>query len=142
MYQNTVAVAVVILPVSLVSFAEGLLVIQRGNPQEDGHDLWAFPGGYVGIEDVRQAAVREVFEELQIKVNPAKLVIQDVQSVPDGTKHLIFLQAPMVLEEDLPPFIANGEVTERKIITHVTEVDWAFPLHREQAEKFFAGIDK
>ena len=142
MYQNSVGVAVVILPVSLVSFAEGLVVIQRGNPREDGHNLWAFPGGYVGIEDVRQAAVREVFEELQIKVNPAELVSQDVQSVPDGTKHLIFLQAPMVLEEDLPPFIANGEVAERKIITHVAEVYWAFPLHRDQAKKFFAGVNK
>lgn len=140
MYQNSVAVAILIQPVFRINYTKGLLVIRRGNPKEDGHLAFAFPGGFVGIEDVRQAAAREVFEELGIETDPDELTIKDVQSVPDGTKHLIFMQAPMIAEEDLPLFTANGEVVERKIITDVTKVEWAFPLHREQAEKFFAGV--
>lgn len=144
MYQNSVPVVVLIQPVALRDDDRtiGLLLIRRANPQEDGHDLWAFPGGYVGVEDVREAMAREVKEELGLAVYPDELMIKDVQSVPDGTKHLIFMQAVMMLEEELPLFVANAEVTERKIITDSTQVEWAYPLHREQAEKFFAGIDK
>lgn len=142
MYQNSVPVVVLIQPVFCINYTKGLLVIQRGNPDEDGHLDFALPGGYVEQEDVRVALAREAREELGLEVDPAELDVKDVRSVPDGTKHLIFMQAPMMAEEDLPPFSANGEVTERKIITHFTEVNWAFPLHREQAKKFFAGIDK
>lgn len=141
MYKNSVPVVVLLQPVILWDRI-GLLVIRRANSQEDGHNLWAFPGGYVEQEDVRDALAREVREELGLKLDPAELDVKDVRSVPDGTKHLIFMRSCTILERDIPPFIANSEVTKRKVITHSAQVKWAFPLHREQAKKFFAGIKK
>ena len=43
-----------------------VLLIQRGN--EPFKNLWAFPGGFVDMDEtVEQAAVRELFEETGIK---------------------------------------------------------------------------
>lgn len=144
MYQNSVAVVVLIQPVIRLErgYKVGLLVIQRADPEEDGYNRWAFPGGYVEQEDVRLALAREVREELGLELDHDKLFIKDVQSVPDGSKHLIFFQAPRMLEERIPSLTPSDEVIRVKIIGDINEVQWAFPLHREQAKKFFAGIDK
>ncbi len=142
MYQNSTPVAVVLQQVRNQQVRNqrgkfGVIVIQRGNPAEDGHAQWAFPGGYVEIEDIRVAGARELKEEIGIIADPEKLLVQDAKSVPDGTKHLIFLLAPAIAENELPAFNPNGEVLAVKVIYGVDEVEWAYPLHRDQAEYFF-----
>lgn len=54
-----------------------ILLVKRGN--EPGKGLWSLPGGMVQLgERVRDAAVREVYEECNLTVEP-----EDVMSVVD-----------------------------------------------------------
>jgi len=48
-----------------------ILLLQRG----DGKDLWGFPGGAIEPgERADEAAVREVHEEIGLKVEPVALI--------------------------------------------------------------------
>ncbi len=63
--------------VVVLNDAHEILLVKRGN--EPGKGLWSLPGGMVQLgERVRDAAVREVYEECNLNVEP-----EDVMSVVD-----------------------------------------------------------
>ncbi|MEP3226891.1 MAG: (deoxy)nucleoside triphosphate pyrophosphohydrolase [Parasphingorhabdus sp.] len=80
-----------VVAAALRNQSEKILVQQRpsGKPMAG---LWEFPGGKVEAgESPEEALVRELEEELGVKVEPSKLRPAAFASEPLGEKHLLLL---------------------------------------------------
>ena len=127
-YRNPLPVAVLVLPVD-----DGVLTIRRGIEPRRGQ--LALPGGFIDFGEAwRAACARELFEETGIVVSPESVELFDVHSAPDGTL-LVFGLAPRVASDELPPFEATTETSERVIVREPTGL--AFPLHTRVLADFF-----
>lgn len=70
-----------------------ILLVKRGI--EPGYGLWVIPGGYVDLgETVREAAIRETYEETGVQVQLEQLV--DAYSYPDSAVVVVVYAARMV----------------------------------------------
>lgn len=59
--------------------------------------LWEFPGGKVEeAEDSFSCVVRELMEELNISVEPQKLLCSVTHTYPDRTVHIDFIQCTIL----------------------------------------------
>lgn len=129
-YVNPLPVAVLLVPVD-----RGLLAVRRSIEPQQGQ--LALPGGYVNLgESWQEAAVRELWEETQVRIDPAEVRDFRVLSAPDGTL-LVFGAAARRTAGDLPPFAPTDETTERVVVTGPTEM--AFPLHTRVVSEFFGA---
>lgn len=129
-YQNPIPVTIVLQPVD-----GGVLAVRRAIEPQRGS--LALPGGFVDLgETWQQAGAREVWEEAQIRIDPAALAVVRVHSAPDGTLIVAALAAPLSAD-DLPPFMPNAEANERCILTQPVPLAW--PLHTELAADYLAG---
>lgn len=128
-FLNPTPIVVILLPVD-----EGLLVIRRGIPPQQG---WlALPGGFVDYgESWQEAGAREVWEETGVRIEPQEIDEFWVRSTPQGDQILIFGLARPRTAATLPPFGPSPEATERAVITEPQEL--AFPLHTEVVKSFF-----
>lgn len=127
-FRNPLPVAVLLLPVD-----DGLLYVRRLLPPVGG---LALPGGFVDFgESWQQACARELFEETQLRVDPALVTLFDVRSAPDGTL-LVFGRAPKLASRDLPPFVPTNETAARVVLAGPQET--AFPLHTEAVRAFWS----
>jgi ADP-ribose pyrophosphatase YjhB (NUDIX family) len=128
-YRNPLPVAVLLLPVD-----GNLLAVRRGIEPHRGK--LALPGGYINLgESWQEAAARELFEETNIRIDPAKVRDFRVLSAPDGTV-LVFGQAEEIQAERLPDFRPTDETSERLLISGPE--DLAFPLHAGVVTEFFS----
>jgi ADP-ribose pyrophosphatase YjhB (NUDIX family) len=128
-YRNPIPVAVLLLPVD-----DGLLGIRRGIEPKKGSI--ALPGGFIdGGETWQEGAVRELFEETNVVVDPDHVKEFAVRSVKGGPL-LVFGLAPKMSSKLLPEFAPTNETTERLVIARGREL--AFPLHAWAMEEFFA----
>jgi ADP-ribose pyrophosphatase YjhB (NUDIX family) len=126
-FLNPIPVTVVLIPVD-----DGVLVIRRGIEPRRGK--LALPGGYVNLgETWQEAGAREVLEETGLTINPEEITPIEVASAPDGTL-VVVGQAQKRTREDLPPFHATEEATERLVLT--TPAELAFPLHTNVVARF------
>ncbi|MEZ6183448.1 MAG: NUDIX domain-containing protein [Planctomycetota bacterium] len=129
-YKNPIPVAVLLLPLE----GGGLLTVRRGI--EPGLGKLALPGGFVNTgETWRQAAVRELYEETGIRVNPDGVTLFAVESSTDADVLLVFGLAKPVSSDALPPFRPTDETTERCVLRGPETL--AFPLHTEVAARYF-----
>lgn len=64
---------------------EKILAVQKGKAKYDYVSYkWEFPGGKVEVsESLEQAIEREIYEELNIKITPQKLLITMKHQYPD-----------------------------------------------------------
>lgn len=127
-WRNPLPVAVLVVPVD-----GGVLCIRRGIEPHIG--ALALPGGFVNHGESWQAgAARELFEETQIRVDPASVKALDVISAPDSTI-LIFGEAAPLAASALPAFTPTDETTERVVVTKA--VPLAFPIHEQVLRGWF-----
>lgn len=113
----------------------GPLIIQRGN--EPGKGGWAFPGGYQDYgETVETAAVREVFEEVGIRVDPSRLWYFGAALSNTGNKSLVFFAAFVPDLEAQPRHLSPDETLDCAIATPGAKL--VFPSHQEMLIEFFA----
>lgn len=127
-FLNPIPVIVAIVPVD----DEALLLIKRGtNPV----GKWALPGGYLDIgETWQEGAVREVWEEVGIRLDPSKAYLNRI--INGANDHLIiFADFPSIYTEDLPPFVQNREVLE-VLAAKTIPGEIAFPTHEAVIREF------
>lgn len=131
-FLNPTPVAVVLQPVGAQ-----LLVVRRNI--EPGLGKLALPGGFIELgESWQTAAARELYEETNINIHPAKIRIFDVLSAEEDNVILIFGLAPPLSESEMPPFDPTSEVTELVLLSNTAEM--AFPLHQQIVTAFFSSF--
>lgn len=124
-WRNPLPVVVALTPVG-----KGILTVRRSI--EPGKGKLALPGGYVDFgETWQEALVRELREETEALVDPAKIEFYGIRSSTTRTTLLIFGKTPSVsLPESFTP---NEEVSELVVLTEPVEL--AFPTHTEMVRK-------
>lgn len=135
-WANPVPVAVTLVPV-VVGARTGLLVVRRAIPPVGA---LALVGGFVeDHESWQECAARELREEANVAIEPATLKpFWFASSEPRPNRVLLFGLAPRIDEAELPPFVPNGEASERTVIFSPDE-QLAFPLHTEAARRYFTS---
>jgi NUDIX domain. len=108
-----------------------VLLARRGI--EPGLGLWVFPGGYVERgETVPQAAERETFEEVRLRVRATRPV--GVYSYPDSVVVVVVYHCDVVGGEPAP-----GTETQEVRLFGRDEIPWdrlAFPSTRDALRDF------
>jgi ADP-ribose pyrophosphatase YjhB (NUDIX family) len=111
---------------------EGVLVVRRTIEPRKG--AYSLPGGFVDLnESWQESCAREAYEEAHVRIDPAQVKLVTVASAPDQTIVIVGQAAPLKADE-LPPFHANGEVDDRRILTKPERLAW--PIHTEMAEEY------
>lgn len=92
-------------------FREGkLLLVKRRRPPEAGH--WGLPGGKVDwLEPVPAAVAREIYEELEIVIEPQRLLCIVDQIDIQGNDHWV---APVYLIEH---FAGEPQLREPRVLS-------------------------
>lgn len=112
--------------VVVLNDAHEILLVQRGN--EPGKGLWSLPGGMVQLgERVRDAAVREVYEECNLTVEPEDVmsVVDLILKDPDGK-----VKYHYVLIDYFARYI-GGDLTPQ---SDVSDANWFSQAELEQLE--------
>lgn len=133
-YVNPLPVVVVLLSV-WEGPNLGTLIQQRKINPNAGE--WALTGGYIDMgETWREAACREVLEEIGLKIKEKDLVFLDLKSSTKKENLLIFcFHTPTIDMRDIN-FISNEEVSAIKIIYEPIEL--CFPSHTEVLKEYLA----
>lgn len=139
-WSNPIPVAVALVPIE-ADGRTGLLVIRRGIEPRRG--FLALAGGFLEDHETwQQGAAREVREETGIEINPAELACFWYTSTePKPNRVLLFATAAPLAAASLPAFTPRGEASERGVVfgpDGLADV-FAFPLHRQAVERWFAG---
>lgn len=132
-YSNPIPVATTLIPVHSKHKSQslGLLLVQRLTEPHIGG--WAFPGGYIVSEETwQEGASREVFEEVNIKLDPCHISLHSVVST--RTLVIFAYYKHSILWEDIQ-FIPNEEVSEIRMVTSFEEL--CFPSHTDILKKYF-----
>lgn len=116
-YDPKVATAVVVE-------IDGQVVLQQ-RAIDPGIGKWTFPGGFVERgEPVREAAAREILEEIGVTVSPEDLTFVNVYSEPGET---VILVAWHARAHGQTPRIADRESTAVQLFSPDALPDLAFP---------------
>ena len=139
-WANPVPVSVVLLPV-VDGPRTGLLVIRRGI--HPGLGKLALVGGFLEEhETTAEGGARELREETGVSIDPSTLSpFWFTSTAPRPNRVLLFSIAAEVGRDALAPFAPDHETTERGVVfgpAGLRDV-FAFPLHAEAAERFFAA---
>ena len=101
-----------------------------------GKGLWALVSGYINdMETWRQAASRELFEEIGLLSNPECYKLLDVLSSENKINMLIASEYIFPYQESDLTFSPNEEVSSVNIIFEPIEL--AFPSHTEMVKRYF-----
>lgn len=122
----------------------GLVIVKR--KIEPAKGKWVLPGGYMEIrgeeddgegvgETWQEALARELEEEPCVECDPKYIVDIRHVSIPNKKQVILFGRVAAIPEENLPPFVENDEVSDRRIITEPEEL--GFSTHTEIVSDFF-----
>ncbi len=85
-----------ILVAAAVIRRNGRILVARRAPGQARAGLWEFPGGKVEAGETPQAClVREIWEELGIRIAVGALVAENVHHYPETTIHLLAFAATL-----------------------------------------------
>ncbi len=138
-YLNPPPVANLIIP-----HLNGVILQRRGNPNEQGYGKFSLPGGFILIgESWQDAAAREAWEEVQVKLHSAQRDIKHLltESIPSGNQLIVFGVVVSEATKRVDDFKPSLESTERTVITPQTfwkfRDEIAFPLHVKALGLYF-----
>ena len=100
------------------------LVTKRSKNENVYKEYWDIPGGLANLgETPREALIREVKEEVNLKIKPVKIIHED--SNWDKEKNMIFIRLVYLtnVEDDFNNIKLDPlEHTEYKLITNIKEL--------------------
>lgn len=100
------------------------LVTKRSKNENVYKDYWDIPGGLANSGELpREALIREVQEEVNLKIKPVKIIHED--SNLDKEKNMIFIRLVYLtsVEDDFDNIKLDlSEHTEYKLITNIKEL--------------------
>jgi len=128
-----------------------VLLIKRGDKTEACSGMWALPGGYMEInETTKETAIRELFEETDIKFCPSELKLVDIYDATDrDTRGRVITVAYSVITPFKPTVSIKEEFRHEisdykwvKILTTIanTDLELAFDHRRIILDAYF-GIE-
>lgn len=138
-YNNPTPVAVIILPV-IKDNQSGYLGIRRNIAPHIGG--LAFPGGFVDeFEGLREAGLRELYEETGFKINDINsLLFVHEETFKERNQSIIFFvhnkEAQWDEVQSAYNAMQNSEVQEISFLNKNTEL--CFPIHNFVLQKLFA----
>ena len=130
----------------------GIVIQQRGIEPKKGE--WALTGGYIDDgETWEHAAVREVYEELGLKIKEDSLKLYDVTSSTNKNNILICcIDKSQYDEQGYDWYSGFSEILEygKKVPNNevlAVDIMWeerqlAFPAHTEWANRYFRELNK
>ncbi len=123
--------------ITLIPSGKGIVMVRRKN--EPAADSWALPGGYVEAhESPEQGAIREVFEEVGLKVQIDRLIGAFVP--PSGANEIILIYLAKPVSENP---VAGDDAKEAGIFTQDKLPEpIVFKLHQFVIDSHFAGLPK
>jgi|SRR6185436_1191284 len=140
-YCNPTPVSVSLIRVLVDCNKLGILVVRRAADPKFGE--WALPGGYLVVQESwEEGAVRELHEEVGIKLDPSKIETYHVSNATENSNLLIFhtYQDIIMWNEILEHFIPNNEVLDIDVCFLPTEL--CFSTHTKCLEKYLKEISK
>lgn len=126
-----------------------ILANKRGKNTPDFQGCWCMPCGYLDFDETtEQAIVREVFEEIGVKLDVNDFYLHSIDSIPDDEKQNVTIRYKIKHPIDINKYELtkknsdDGEVDDVKWIRCIDILDykWAFN-HDELIEKYVLGIN-
>lgn len=109
---------------AIIKHKNKYLVIKRSKNENVYKEYWDIPGGLANQgETPREALIREVKEEVNLKIKPVKIIHED--SNLDKEKNMIFIRLVYLtnVEDDFNNIKLDLlEHTEYKLITNIKEL--------------------
>ena len=109
---------------AIIKHKNKYLVTKRSKNENVYKEYWDIPGGLANQgETPREALIREVKEEVNLKIKPVKIIHED--SNLDKEKNMIFIRLVYLtnVEDDFNNIKLNLlEHTEYKLITNIKEL--------------------
>jgi 8-oxo-dGTP diphosphatase len=102
---------------------DGKILIVRGH---DDKESWDFPGGRMhDDESAEDALVREVHEELGVKINRGPLLLtEQVKHISDPARHLFMTYRATLADPAEPLHIPSEELAEMRWVDKVSIKDY------------------
>ena len=109
---------------AIIKHKNKYLVTKRSKNENVYKEYWDIPGGLANQgETPREALIREVKEEVNLKIKPVKIIHED--SNLDKEKNMIFIRLVYLtnVEDDFNNIkLDPSEHTEYKLITNIKEL--------------------
>ena len=109
---------------AIIKYKNKYLVTKRSKNENVYKEYWDIPGGLANQgETPREALIREVKEEVNLKIKPVKIIHED--SNLDKEKNMIFIRLVYLtnVEDGFNNIkLDSSEHTEYKLITNIKEL--------------------
>ena len=127
-----------------------ILANQRGTATDKEVGKWNIPVGFLDFDETtQQCAAREIFEETGVRIEPERLKLQSINSMPDGGSQDIGFRYYTVLRGTVDDYLVDtrhqekNEVVAAKWIDtrRLNDYEWAWN-HLDLINRIKAMLDR